>query len=324
MGIVFTYIVGTAIVLLLAAINAFKGTTPDDRSLGVFLLALFVAQLVLLCVVVLIMRKRNKEYEKVRELHGIRSRSEAYTKSIYAAWTVIAVLQVPALASFFMAFAAPYVWHESTSRAWLIVGIVLEAVSALFLLIIRSSKVKKAEEDKHPAKSDADLFYAEALYENPGYTYDTACENYCKQYGKDPKSLTAEDQKQIEQYMYDDFAYLLMWIIENDFYCTKPEWDLPMTNSMAEFAAKIRNRECLPTEYLAADGIFTEEEIKRKARGFVKKYYEGAYESDLGTYVKDSLGSELYGFPFRWEDYDAFKPVINAAYEQYVGNGKKD
>lgn len=323
MAIFITYIIGSIIVLFLFAVDAFKGTNPSDKSFGLFLLALIIAQIVLLAVIILLILKRNKEYAKARRLHKCsRSLSEGYVKTIYAGWSVVATLQVPAIASLLLAIAAPKLWPETASSVWLIVGIVLEGISALFLLVIRHSKLKKAEEDKKAIESDADI-YADALYENKDYTYDTACEEYCKQYQKEPNDLTADDQKQIEQYMYDDFAYLLMWIIDNNFYCTKPEWDLSQTNSMVEFVAKIRNRENLPTEYLAADGIFTEKEIKKKARDFVKKYYEGEYEAEMETYAKEHLKAQMYGFPFRWEDYDSFKPIIDAAYEKYAATKNK-
>lgn len=60
-----------------------------------------------------------------------------------------------------------------------------------------------------------------------------------------------------------------------------------------------------------------EEEIKKKARDFVKTYYKESFEQELAEFAKEELGAELYGFPFRFEDYDAFKPNIDAAYERY-------
>ena len=37
----------------------------------------------------------------------------------------------------------------------------------------------------------------------------------------------------------------------------------------------------------------------------------------LTDFAGKKLNSELYGFPFRWEDYDAFKDKIDKAYEEY-------
>jgi hypothetical protein len=60
-----------------------------------------------------------------------------------------------------------------------------------------------------------------------------------------------------------------------------------------------------------------EDEVQKKARPFVKQYYEGSYRDELTSFAKEKLGAELYGFPFRWEDYDAFKPKIDEAYKKY-------
>ena len=60
-----------------------------------------------------------------------------------------------------------------------------------------------------------------------------------------------------------------------------------------------------------------EDEVSKKARDFAKEYFEGSFLDDVRTFAKDKLGTELYGFPFRWEDYDAFKPKIDEAYKKY-------
>ena len=87
-----------------------------------------------------------------------------------------------------------------------------------------------------------------------------------------------------------------------------------------EDAAKIKARDMLPSEYLKNNGgYFMEDEVKESARRFVKEYYEGAYREDVIKFAKDKLNAELYGFPFRWEDYDAFKVHIDEAFERYGG-----
>lgn len=64
-------------------------------------------------------------------------------------------------------------------------------------------------------------------------------------------------------------------------------------------------------------------EIKKNARDFVKKYYEGEYEAEMETYAKEHLKAQMYGFPFIWEDYDSFKPIIDVAYEKYAATKNK-
>lgn len=124
----------------------------------------------------------------------------------------------------------------------------------------------------------------------------------------------------IWQYTYGDFAYLLMWIIENGFYRPSKEYDEDEAEEAKADIAKIRKREALPTDFLNDHGgFFMEDEVKESARRFVKEYYEGAYKEDVIKFAKDKLNAELYSFPFRWEDYDAFKVHIDEAFERYGG-----
>lgn len=58
--------------------------------------------------------------------------------------------------------------------------------------------------------------------------------------------------------------------------------------------------------------------VKKKARAFVIGYYKDFYENEVRKFAKEKLNSELYGFPFRWEDYDAFKVHIDEAYQKWT------
>lgn len=190
-----------------------------------------------------------------------------------------------------------------------------EILFAACIAKLRKLKAQKREEDKNPTPQ---IVFADPLYKNKGYTYDIAFEHYCKQYDK--KKLTKEEQQTVWEYSYDDFAYLLMWIIENGLYQPTKELDEDEAHDMKAYVAKIKKRTVKPTEYLIDnDGYFMEDEVKKKARNFVKNYYEGAYENEVVSFAKDRLNSEIYGFPFRWEDYDEFKSRIDEAYQNYLG-----
>ena len=159
---------------------------------------------------------------------------------------------------------------------------------------------------------------ADPLYKNKGYTFSVARELYCRQTGKKESELSKEDESVIWQYSYDDFAYLLMWIIENNLYQPSKDLDEDDAQEAKEYAAQIKRREKLPTDYLESyEGYFMEDSIKKKARAFVIEYYKGPYEDEVRKFAKEKLNSELYGFPFRWEDYDAFKVYIDEAYSEY-------
>ena len=57
---------------------------------------------------------------------------------------------------------------------------------------------------------------------------------------------------------------------------------------------------------------------------FIKGHYVakpgmiiGAYFAEVETFAKERLNAPLLGFPFTWEDYDAFKGHIDEAFAKY-------
>jgi hypothetical protein len=231
-------------------------------------------------------------------------------------YTIASVLtQFLALMFFFLAIVA-FV-NDSV-----IGGVILVAIGVLceFLFVKMIKKIlfwKKQE--KEGVSQPAEEAFAESLYRNDGESYETARRLYCEQHGKKAGKLTGEDDNMIWQYTYGDFAYLLMWVIDNGFYRPSKDYDEDQAEEAKAEIAKIRKREALPTDFLSdySDGFFMEDEVAKKARGFVKAYRDGSFLDDVRAFAKDKLGTELYGFPFRWEDYDAFKPKIDEAYKKY-------
>ncbi len=125
----------------------------------------------------------------------------------------------------------------------------------------------------------------------------------------------------IWQYLYDDFAYLLMWIIENNLYQPTRELDEDEALEAKAYVSKIKLRKALPTDYLESyDGYFMENSIKKKARAFVTSYYKDSYEDEIREFAGKNLNSELYGSPISRGDYDAFKVRIDDAYAKYREN----
>ena len=139
---------------------------------------------------------------------------------------------------------------------------------------------------------------------------------FCGNFYCTTSSLTFSDS--VFNCIFDDFAYLLMWIIENDLYRPSNDFDEDEVSEAKAYVSKIKRREVLPTAYLEFyEGYFMEDGIKKKARDFVIGYFKSSYEDEVRKFAKERLNSELYGFPFRWEDYDAFKVRIDEAYENY-------
>jgi len=236
-------------------------------------------------------------------------------------------VQILALAFFFLALVA---FFNNSVTGFVIlfsIGALWEWLFIHLLLKIRKLKVQKVEEDLHPTDSVKPQ-YVEALYKNRGETYDIACELYCRQHGKEADALTEEEKKIIRDYTYDDFSYLLAWIIEKNFYQNSEENEQlseEESKQLKSFLAKIKRHTMLPSEFLdGGDGYFMEDEVKEKARAFVKEYYENTYPDEVKAFAKEHLNAELYGFPFRWENYEAFKVNIDKAYEKYLSGNAAD
>ena len=169
------------------------------------------------------------------------------------------------------------------------------------------------------------------LYKDYELGYEPAQEQYCKQTGKSGSELTDADEEMIWEYAYAQIAYLVAWIAENDLYESGDE-DSPY---LEELIGKIKTREILPTFFISEnDGTLYEGNIKESALGFVREYMYnsdyvdghevakpgdiiGAYFPEVEAFAAEHLHAEMFGFPFRWEDYDIFKAHIDRAYAKY-------
>ena len=234
----------------------------------------------------------------------------------------VVLIQLLALGHFFLAIVG--IMNDSLPAFIILLVIVLLWV-CLFIHFVRKIRKQKSDQSGADLQAAAPKVFAENLYDDHGLNYIGACEQYCRQHGKTEKDLTKEEKNIVWQYAYDDFTYLLMWIIEHGFYQPGEELDEEDAKEARALAAKIKRREVNPTVFLSDnDGVFQEDEIKKKARAVVIGYFKGPYMDDLRTFAKEVLQSDIHGFPFRWEDYDAFKVHIDEAYEEYLNkNGSK-
>ena len=252
--------------------------------------------------------KIKKEYKAPTKIEELKSRK---TGDI----TIAIIFQLfPLISIFFVIIGSKEIIG---SILCLLVGILPAEVVALILLLdVRKCKKLIEKEEQNPTKPPEQ--FAKTLFKDDGYTYNTACDFYCKNTGKNPKKFTREDENAVWDYAYDDFSYLLMWIIENNFYQPSKDFDEDTAADIKEVIAKIKKREEVPSHYLTSnDGCFMEDEVKKKAREFVIVYFKGSYTDDVKAFAKEHLNAELYGFPFRFEDYDAFKVRIDEAYAKY-------
>lgn len=162
-----------------------------------------------------------------------------------------------------------------------------------------------------------------------GAAAEIATKYYCEKFGKSVDDITDEDENIIWDWAYDEISYLLAWIFENGYY--NPEDTEP---DLAELAGKIARREAIPSDYMNYDASFFEGNVKDEALDFVNEYLEnsefikghyvaatgmiiGAYFAEVEAFAQERLNAPLLGFPFTWEDYDAFKGHIDEAFAKY-------
>lgn len=223
----------------------------------------------------------------------------------------------------------PIVWSVDHLALCLVLGAVLVSFGLIFF-VLGFCEYKKAEaiaaeiEEKQSADDGI-------LYKDYELGYEPAAAQYCIQTGKTMEELTAADEEMIWEYAYAQICYLFAWIAEHDFYQPR-ERD---GSYLEELAAEVKARTKLPSDYVAEnDGTLYKDNVKEEARGFIYEYMNnsdyvnghevpkqgdiiGAYYPEVEAFAKDYLHAEMFGFPFRWEDYDQFKVHIDEAYEKY-------
>ncbi len=204
--------------------------------------------------------------------------------------------------------------------------LVLLGPTAIFYGVQKKKEAERLEQQiamQKPVKNSNSVLFGV----DDGAAAEIASKYYCEKYGK--KDLTDEDENIIWDWAYDEISYLLAWIFENGYY--NPEETEP---NLAELAGKIARREAIPSDYMNYDASFFEGNVKDEALDFVHEYLEnsefikghhvaksgmiiGAYFAEVEAFAKERLNAPLLGFPFTWEDYDAFKGHIDEAFAKY-------
>lgn len=223
---------------------------------------------------------------------------------------------------------------NDTIGAVILVVVLYVIISPLLILGVRMIK----SPDKYIKTSVSYIYGADStIYLNKGYTYDIACNLYCKRTGKTIDELTEDDEDEIWHCSYDDFTYLMAWIIENDYYqYSALHYGEDGEKGWMQTINKIKNRTYEATDFfLLTDGVLFKKEISDKAIDFIQEYSNGSLyndghfylkednvigglEVDVQDFAKKELNSEVYGFRFTWEDYDKFKVYIDNAYKKYM------
>lgn len=177
---------------------------------------------------------------------------------------------------------------------------------------------------KHPEKyclpePDPNQKIYDSLYRNRGETYVASQLNYCKQTQKRQRDLTKDDELIIWDYSFDDFTYLLAWIITNNHFTYLADiYGEEDRESFMSMVGDIKERKESPVMFLlTSDGYFYKDEVDDKARGFVVEYFPGQFAAEIVEFAKSDLNSSINNFAFKWEDYDLFKRRIDDAFRSF-------
>lgn len=223
---------------------------------------------------------------------------------------------------------------NDTIGAVILVVVLYVIISPLLILGVRMKK----NPEKYIKTSVSYIYGADStIYLNKGYTYDIACNLYCKRTGKTNEELTEADEDEIWHCSYDDFTYLMAWIIENGYYqYSSQHYGEDGEKGWMKTIDKIKNRTYEATDFfLLTDGVLFKDEISDQIVDFIQEYSNsslcndgqfylkegnviGGLEVDVQDFARKQLNSDIYGFKFKWDDYDKFKVYIDTAYKKYL------
>ena len=145
------------------------------------------------------------------------------------------------------------------------------------------------------------------------WQYDSAQKEYCEKYGKNPDSLTEQDQDIIWEYAGNHIAFFITWLIRHDY--------LGEMHYEDDFETKdieaVKNQEKTGMDIFSkyCDMSFTGEDITDMIADFITEYYDKEYLKDYGDY----MGDKVLSTSFSWDDYLGFEPVIDKAFEKFCG-----
>ena len=261
--------------------------------------------------------------------------TEEEVKKDAKAWIIFGSIYTPISFGIFIIF--PIVAQVKDLGFCLALGafLVLLGPAAIFYGVQKKKEAERLEQQiamQKPQKNpNAVLFGID-----DGSACEVATKLYCEKYGKSADELNDDDKNIIWDWTYDEISYLMAWIFENDYYNPADTED-----GLVELAKDIRHRKAIPSDYMNYEAPFYERNVKPEVRDFVDEYIGnsvyvnghnlakagdiiGAYFVEVETFAKECLNAPILGFPFTWEDYDAFKGHINEAFKKYQNRIKSD
>jgi len=158
------------------------------------------------------------------------------------------------------------------------------------------------------------------------WLWDSACEVYCRVNNKDPQMLDDKDNEEIYDLAGNDVALFLTWIIDQGFFAAEDE-------DIEKYCGEVKRRELTGSEFLdsVCDQKLSRSDFAQGILPFVDDYFydDGAHKSgdfrkDYEFFIENDLKQELFTVKFSWEEYDAFAPYIDRAYQRFVSQNRQE
>lgn len=156
------------------------------------------------------------------------------------------------------------------------------------------------------------------------WNFEEALKVYCEMNNKEISQINSDDELKIWKYAGVNIAFLLIWIIENNFYISDEK-------EIEKYVDEVKKRNMTGSDFLSdiCDEKLIRDEISEKIIDFIEDYFmnkgnhiSGNYDDDYKIFVENILHKKLYSNEFSWSDYDKFKVNIDNAYKKFI-NMKK-
>lgn len=162
------------------------------------------------------------------------------------------------------------------------------------------------------------------LLYNAEYAWDVAEANYCAQYNKNRTELNEKDKEIIWKYCCSEVSFYIAWLVDNNF--------LTLDQIVSEDVNNVKNRKMRPDELFEnIDMKLSEDDVSDEILPFIEYCINDGFESiDKFIFETSKKRANIYtnkynenerirfGFMFEWDDYDAFKEILDEEYKNFL------
>ncbi len=138
------------------------------------------------------------------------------------------------------------------------------------------------------------------------------------------EELEDSDMEIICEYAGNHIAYFITWLIENNFYNVDAAVGPDRIEEVNEAIKKVKSKKITGYTFLSeyCDKKFYKKDVVEDVRDFVSSYYNDKFKVDYKGFIQMSLGKEVNGLVFSWDEYESFSGMIDIAFENHKLSNK--